>query len=59
MISAQKAADRIIRAIVDGRREAFFPWYQSGVMAGLRHPPPFLYDGLMVAIGRWGMKGEY
>jgi short-subunit dehydrogenase len=59
MLSPEAAAQRIVRAIVKGRREVFFPWYQAAVMSVLRHLPAWLYDRLMVSAGRWALKGEY
>ena len=59
MLSPEAAARRIVRAIVKGRREASFPWYQAAVMGLLRRLPAWAYDRLMAAVGRWGVKGEY
>jgi short-subunit dehydrogenase len=59
MLRPQQAAERIIRAIVGGRREASFPGYQAAVMSVLRQLPAWAYDRLMSAAGRIGFKGEY
>jgi short-subunit dehydrogenase len=59
MVKPESAAERIVRAIIKGRREVFFPWYQAAVMGVLRHLPAGIYDRFMATVGRWGMRGEY
>lgn len=59
MLSPEGAAKRIIRAITKERREAAFPFHEATIMRLFQRLPAWLYDPLMVAAGRWGMKGEY
>jgi NADP-dependent 3-hydroxy acid dehydrogenase YdfG len=59
MMKPEMAAEKIVRAIVKGRREAAFPWYEAACMGMLRRLPASLYDGLIAIAGRWTIRGDY
>jgi 3-oxoacyl-[acyl-carrier protein] reductase len=59
MTTPEKAARRIVRAIIKGRRELSFPWYDAWTVALLRRLPAWAFDLIMARVGRFMLKGEY
>ena len=59
MVSAEKAAAKIVRAIIKDRRELFFPWHEALTMRVVRRFPAWAYDFVMARIGRFMLTAEY
>jgi short-subunit dehydrogenase len=59
LISADRAARHIVRAIRNGRREVSFPWDQALGAEVLRCLPAWAFDFVMTTVGRLAIKGDY
>jgi short-subunit dehydrogenase len=59
MLTPAAAAKKIIRAIVQGRRELSFPWYEAWLMEVFRRMPAWALDWCMANVGRFILHGEY
>ncbi len=59
MMSPERAAKHIVRAIVHGRRELYAPWHEALGASILRYLPAWAFDWIMATFGRRIIKGDY
>ncbi len=59
MLSPERVAAKVVRAIHAGRREIAFPLHQSLIMRLMYRLPAWAYDFVVANLGRYMLKQEY